>query len=131
MEGGGHHERVRHAVLQPLSRLGELVRGVLRKTVIVITLVALGLGVFGFKYVEKQFFPDSSRPELMVELWMPEGTELQRRPKPRPSASRHALRKDREIVDSVTLFVGLAGAPRFYLPLDQILPADQRARRRS
>ena len=34
----------------------------------------LRLGVFGFKFIEKQFFPDSNRPELMVEMWMPEGT---------------------------------------------------------
>ncbi|MFX8207310.1 efflux RND transporter permease subunit, partial [Acinetobacter baumannii] len=33
-----------------------------RKTVIVVTLVTFGLGVFGFKFIEKQFFPDSSRP---------------------------------------------------------------------
>ena len=40
-----------------------------RKTTIVATLVVFFLGVYGFKFIEKQFFPDSSRPELMVEMW--------------------------------------------------------------
>ena len=90
-----------------------------RKTVIVITLVAFGLGVFGFKYVEKQFFPDSSRPELMVELWLPEGSSFHQT---EAEAKRfEALVRKEQNVDSVTLFIG-SGAPRFYLPLDQILP---------
>ncbi len=45
-----------------------------RKTTIALTLVVFGLGVLGFRFIEQQFFPDSSRPELMVEMWMPEGT---------------------------------------------------------
>lgn len=90
-----------------------------RKTVIVITLLAFGLGVFGFKYVEKQFFPDSSRPELMVELWLPEGSSFSQT---EAEAKRfEALMRKEQNVDSVTLFIG-SGAPRFYLPLDQILP---------
>lgn len=90
-----------------------------RKTVIAITLVAFGLGVFGFKYVEKQFFPDSSRPELMVELWLPEGSSFNQT---EAEAKRfEALVRQQQNVDSVTLFIG-SGAPRFYLPLDQILP---------
>ncbi|MBB1630238.1 efflux RND transporter permease subunit [Cupriavidus sp. UME77] len=90
-----------------------------RKTVIAITLVAFGLGLYAFKFVEKQFFPDSSRPELMVELWLPEGTSFAQT---EAEARRFeaALRGDREIA-SLTTFVG-SGAPRFYLPLDQIFP---------
>ncbi len=90
-----------------------------RKTVIVITLVAFVLGVFGFKYVEKQFFPDSSRPELMVELWLPEGASFNQT---EAEAKRfEALIGKQKNVESVALFIG-SGAPRFYLPLDQILP---------
>ncbi|AQW29560.1 efflux RND transporter permease subunit [Ralstonia syzygii subsp. celebesensis] len=90
-----------------------------RKTVIVITLVAFVLGVFGFKYVEKQFFPDSSRPELMVELWLPEGASFSQT---EAEAKRfEALMRKQKNVESVAFFIG-SGAPRFYLPLDQILP---------
>ncbi|KMW47878.1 efflux RND transporter permease subunit [Ralstonia insidiosa] len=90
-----------------------------RKTVIVVTLVTFGLGVFGFKFIEKQFFPDSSRPELMVELWLPEGSSFSQT---ETEAKRfETLMRKEQNVDSVTLFIG-SGAPRFYLPLDQILP---------
>jgi multidrug efflux pump len=47
-----------------------------RKTTIALTLGVFALGIFGFTFIEKQFFPDSSRPELMVELWSPEGTSF-------------------------------------------------------
>ncbi|NMV37297.1 efflux RND transporter permease subunit [Ralstonia insidiosa] len=90
-----------------------------RKTVIVVTLVTFGLGVFGFKFIEKQFFPDSSRPELMVELWLPEGSSFSQT---EAEAKRfETLMRKEQNVESVTLFIG-SGAPRFYLPLDQILP---------
>ncbi|PVY69260.1 multidrug efflux pump subunit AcrB [Cupriavidus alkaliphilus] len=90
-----------------------------RKLVIAITLVAFALGIYAFKFVEKQFFPDSSRPELMVELWMPEGTSFAQM---ETEAKRFEQRigKDKEVA-SLTTFVG-TGAPRFYLPLDQIFP---------
>ena len=90
-----------------------------RKTTIVLSLVVFALGVFGFKFIEKQFFPDSSRPELMVEMWLPEGTSF---------AANEALVKKFETfvrrqpnVESITSYVG-TGSPRFYLPLDQIFP---------
>ena len=90
-----------------------------RKTTILITLGVFGLGLFGFKFIEQQFFPDSSRPELMVELWLPEGsafkaTEAQ-------AKKFEAFIQKQEGVDSVTSYVG-TGSPRFYLPLDQIFP---------
>lgn len=90
-----------------------------RKTTIALSLAVFGLGVFGFKFIEKQFFPDSSRPELMVEMWLPEGTSF---------ATNEALAKKFERfvraqpeLHSVTSYVG-TGSPRFYLPLDQIFP---------
>ncbi|NDC09843.1 MAG: efflux RND transporter permease subunit, partial [Oxalobacteraceae bacterium] len=90
-----------------------------RKTTIVLTLAGFGLGVFGFRFVELQFFPDSSRPELMVELWLPEGSSY--------SATEAQAKKFEQFVmkqpgvESVTSYVG-TGSPRFYLPLDQIFP---------
>lgn len=90
-----------------------------RKTTILLTLSAFALGVFGFKFIEEQFFPDSSRPELMVELWMPEGTAFKAT---EAQAKRfEAFIQKQEGVESVTSYVG-TGSPRFYLPLDQIFP---------
>lgn len=90
-----------------------------RKTTMAITLGVFGLGVFGFKFIEQQFFPDSSRPELMVEMWLPEGssfaaTEVQ-------AKKFEAFIANQDGVESVTSYVG-TGSPRFYLPLDQIFP---------
>jgi len=91
-----------------------------RMTTIVLSLAVFALGVFGFTFIEKQFFPDSSRPELMVEMWTPEGTSF---------AVNDALAKKFEAfvrrqpeLESVTSYIG-TGSPRFYLPLDQIFPA--------
>jgi multidrug efflux pump len=90
-----------------------------RKTTIALSLGVFVLGVFGFNFIEKQFFPDSSRPELMVEMWSPEGSSF---------AANEAVVKrfeawleKQEGVQSVTSYVG-TGSPRFYLPLDQIFP---------
>ncbi len=90
-----------------------------RKTTIALTLAGFFLGVFGFRFIEQQFFPDSSRPELMVELWLPEGssyaaTEAQ-------AKKFEAFIRKQPGLESVTSYVG-TGSPRFYLPLDQIFP---------
>jgi multidrug efflux pump subunit AcrB len=90
-----------------------------RKTTIVATLVVFALGVYGFKFIEKQFFPDSSRPELMVELWTPEGTTFNAN-EAQVKKFEAFIRKQDGVV-SVTSYVG-TGSPRFYLPLDQIFP---------
>lgn len=90
-----------------------------RKTTIAITLGVFMLGVFGFKFIEQQFFPDSIRPELMVEMWLPEGASY--------AATEEQVKKfeafinAQEGVESITSYVG-TGSPRFYLPLDQIFP---------
>ena len=90
-----------------------------RKTTIALSLAVFFLGVFGFNFIEKQFFPDSSRPELMVELWTPEGTSFQAN-EAQVKKFEAAIGKDPN-VESITSYVG-TGSPRFYLPLDQIFP---------
>ena len=90
-----------------------------RKTTIAITVVVLLLGTFGMSRVQQQFFPDSSRPEIMVDVWLPEGTSV-------TASEDYAKRLERRMLEapgiaSVTFWVG-TGAPRFFLPLDQILP---------
>ena len=90
-----------------------------RKTTILLTLAAFGLGVFGFKFIEQQFFPDSSRTELMVELWLPEGSAF--RATEAQAKKFEAFIQKQDGVESVTSYVG-TGSPRFYLPLDQIFP---------
>jgi multidrug efflux pump len=90
-----------------------------RKTTIVLTLLVFGLGVFGFRFIEEQFFPDSSRPELMVELWLPEGSSFAANEAQAKKFEQFIRHQDG--VESVTTYIG-TGSPRFYLPLDQIFP---------
>jgi multidrug efflux pump len=90
-----------------------------RKTTIALTLAVFALGVFGFRFIEQQFFPDSSRPELMVELWLPEGSSF--RATEAQAKKFEAFVRKQDGVESVTSYVG-TGSPRFYLPLDQIFP---------
>ncbi|HZW14519.1 MAG TPA: efflux RND transporter permease subunit, partial [Noviherbaspirillum sp.] len=90
-----------------------------RKTTIALTLAVFVLGVIGFRFIEQQFFPDSSRPELMVELWMPEGTAFAATEA--QAKKFEAFVRKQDGVESITSYVG-TGSPRFYLPLDQIFP---------
>jgi multidrug efflux pump subunit AcrB len=87
-----------------------------RKTVIALTLGALALGVAGFRFVEQQFFPDSSRLELVVDLWLPEGSSF--------AATGSQARRFEDWLGGqreVEYFAGYVGtgSPRFYLPQDQ------------
>jgi len=83
------------------------------------TLVVFALGIVGMGKVQQQFFPDSSRPEILVALWSPEGTSFASN---EDVARRVEARLKREPgVTSVSTWVG-SGVPRFYLPLDQVFP---------
>jgi len=89
-----------------------------RWKVIIATGLAFGLSVFSFAFIPKQFFPDSTRLELMVKLWLPEGSSYAAT----EAVARRLeakLAQDHDVADYVA-YVG-AGSPRFYLPLDQQL----------
>ena len=75
---------------------------------------ALGL----FRLVPQQFFPSSSRPELIVDLRLPEGSSFHAT---MAEAQRMEAILEKETgIESYVGYVG-AGSPRFYLPLDQQL----------
>jgi multidrug efflux pump len=120
-EGHAHHDE--DAVYQKgfYVKFRVLVQACLKHRRIVIAVTcALFLGSIAlFKYVPKEFFPSSNRPELMVDLWLPEAatysaTESQ------VKAMEAKLSGDKDVV-SVTAYVG-GGSPRFYLPLDAQMP---------
>ncbi|MFF7108209.1 efflux RND transporter permease subunit [Pseudomonas sichuanensis] len=91
-----------------------------RKTVILLTIAAFVGSILLFRFVPQQFFPASGRPELMVDLKLAEGASLNN------TAERvkqlEALLKQQDGIDNYVAYVG-TGSPRFYLPLDQQLPA--------
>ena len=84
-----------------------------------LTLLVFALGIVGMGKVQQQFFPDSSRPEIMVDIWFPEGTSFVAN---EATAKRVEARLMEEGgVATVSAWVG-SGVPRFYLPLDQVFP---------
>ena len=86
---------------------------------LLLTLALFAAGVVGLGRVPQQFFPDSSRPEILVDLWLPEGTTVR---ESEAVARRFETRMAREPdTASVTTWVG-SGVPRFYLPLNQWFP---------
>ncbi|WXL27107.1 efflux RND transporter permease subunit [Ectopseudomonas mendocina] len=102
------------------------VRGVIewcvrrRKTVIFLTVALFAASIFLFRFVPQQFFPESGRMELMVDFKLSEGSSLKA-----TEEQVHRFEKmleGREGVESYVSYVG-TGSPRFYLPLDQQLPA--------
>jgi multidrug efflux pump subunit AcrB len=81
------------------------------------TVLVLLLGLFGMTQVQQQFFPDSSRPEIIVDLWLPEGATITQS---ESVAKRFEARMRQEPgVSTVSTWIG-SGVPRFYLPQDQV-----------
>ncbi len=89
-----------------------------RAVVIVMTIAAFAGSLALFRLVPQQFFPASSRPELLVDLRLPEGSAFAATLK---EAKRlEAILDGEPGVESYVAYVG-SGSPRFYLPLDQQL----------
>jgi len=90
-----------------------------RRIVIAATLLLFVASIVGFRFVQQQFFPDSTRPELMVDMKLTEGSSLE--------ATAVQVKKleqwlsQRTELENYVSYVG-TGSPRFYLPLDQQLP---------
>jgi multidrug efflux pump len=91
-----------------------------RKTVIVATVALFVLSVVMFKFVPQQFFPASGRLELMVDLKLTEGASLNNTAEQVKRLEQ--MLKEHPGIDNYVSYVG-TGSPRFYLPLDQQLPA--------
>ena len=83
------------------------------------TVLIFALGIVGMGRVQQQFFPDSSRPEIMVDLWFPEGTSFAANEEVTRRVEQRLMREAG--VASVSTWLG-SGVPRFYLPLDQVFP---------
>ncbi|HEY1991559.1 MAG TPA: efflux RND transporter permease subunit [Gammaproteobacteria bacterium] len=77
------------------------------------------LAVIGFAFIPQQFFPSSDRPELLVDLRLPEGGAY-------AASLAQTKRMEKFLagqpgIENYVSYVG-AGSPRFYLNLDQQLP---------
>lgn len=83
------------------------------------TLLTFALGIAGMGKVQQQFFPDSSRPEVLVDIWFPEGTSFAANEETTRRVEQRFMAE--QGVNTVSTWVG-SGVPRFYLPLDQVFP---------
>ncbi len=88
---------------------------------IALTIGMFVLSVMAMPLIPRQFFPSSDRPELLVDLNLPQNSSIYAS----EDAARRfdALLKDNEDVERWSTYVG-RGAIRFYLPLDVQLPND-------
>lgn len=85
-----------------------------RKTVILMTAVLFVLSVYGLGHVSMEFFPLSDRKELLVEMWLPEGSNLQG-VKEQVIRIESYLGSNDDIVDYVAYLGG--DSPRVHLDL--------------
>jgi len=88
----------------------------------IVTAVVIGtfvVSILGMAIVKKQFFPTSDRPEVLVEVQMPDGTSIAQTSAAAAKVETWlAKQKEAKIV---TAYIG-QGAPRFYLAMSPELP---------
>jgi multidrug efflux pump len=118
-----HHNHDPHAVYE--TRVYRILRSMIRWCVdhrIKVVLATVGifaLAIVGFGHVQQQFFPLSERPELFLQLRLPEGTAINVTEKSVKQAE--TLLKGDQDIDTYTAYVG-QGSPRFWLGLNPQLP---------
>jgi multidrug efflux pump len=89
-----------------------------RIIVLAMTLAAFFGSLYAFQFIPQNFFPQSSRPEILVDLWLPEGTSIRQVEK--QAEALEARMMDDPDKRFIATYIG-EGAPRFFLPLDQQL----------
>ena len=108
----------RPARLMPLFRRALVAAMQWRWITIGATVAALALSVFGLRFVQQQFFPSSDRPEILVDMTLPQTSSIAETR--RQMDKFEARLKDDPDIAQWSSYVG-QGAIRFYLPLDQQL----------
>lgn len=91
-----------------------------RRIVMAMTLAAFLLSIAGFSKVEQEFFPPSERPELLVDIWLPEGMTFAATERV-VQGVEDRLKNDKGVAHFAS-YVG-GNTPRFYLPMDLGLPS--------
>ncbi|WP_414501942.1 efflux RND transporter permease subunit [Zymobacter sp. IVIA_5232.4 C2] len=95
-------------------------RVIAHKWLVAGTVVAtFAVAILGMGLVNKQFFPTSDRPEVLIEVQMPYGTSIERTSA--ATAKIEAWLKKQKEARIVTSYIG-QGAPRFFLAMSPELP---------
>lgn len=100
---------------------GRLLRGYLgllrltlrhRGRAVALLMILLAAGVAAFSYVPAGFMPDSARPQFVVDIYLPQGTDI-RRTAERVAIAAQRVREEQDI-GAITSFIGQGGL-RFML----------------
>lgn len=87
-----------------------------KKTVVIATVGLFVVSLVCFRiFVSQQFFPSSDRPELMVDMWLPQGASIYNTQEQAEKLEKIIMQESG--VKNVTTFIGI-GAPRFILTLE-------------
>ncbi len=115
---GGHGAIYATPNYQRFRRLlGSVIR---RKWLVAASVIATFIvAVLGMGVVNKQFFPTSDRPEVLIEVQMPYGTAIQQTSA--AVAKVEAWLAEQPEAKIVTAYIG-QGAPRFYLAMSPEMP---------
>lgn len=117
-------EKLKHAHAEP-GRLRRAFHRVLRWAMfhrwvtIGLTVAAFALSVWGMRFVEQQFFPNSDRPELLVDFALPQNATIDETSA--QMARMESYLQDNPHVDYWAAYVGRS-APRFLLAYDVLTP---------
>src|SRR6185436_4628575 len=84
-----------------------------------VVVIAFAISVVGMGTVKQQFFPTSDRPEVLVEVRLPEGTSIETTTATVDKLERWL--KDQPDAKIVTSYIG-QGAPRFFFAMAPELP---------
>ncbi|WP_237133954.1 efflux RND transporter permease subunit [Pseudohongiella sp. O18] len=106
------------------KRLGQLSERAPRRIIIAGLLLVTG-SFMTISLINVQFFPNADRPQVVVELFLPEGTDQAHTDQ--ESAAVERLIREQDNVTSVHRFVGFTG-PGFYYNLPNATRAPNRAR---
>lgn len=90
-------------------------------TTVAATFGLFALSIYGFGFVQQQFFPSSDRPELLVDLTLPQNSSIHATTKMVDRLETHL--KDDVDISHWSSYIG-QGAIRFYLPMDVQLAHD-------
>ncbi len=96
-----------------------------RWIVLSLTAFAFAASVYALDYVNQEFFPPSLRPELIVEMTLPEGSSMAAAQAEADRLARF-LDSRAELISNYSHYVG-EGAPMFVLTIDQVLERDNYA----
>jgi multidrug efflux pump subunit AcrB len=117
VHGGGHGSGRIERMFRPVLLVAMRARWV----TIGVTVGLFAVALYGYRFVQQQFFPASDRPEILVEMTLPKGDSVHATDV--EAKKLEAILKEDKGIERYSMYVG-GGAIRFYLPLDVQLDND-------